>query len=70
MPENENDQTEYESAYMKSIKNYSEALRAASRVADDPFKAPEVVVETASHVVRAAWNMQVEYAVMLRLSSG
>lgn len=70
MPEKETEQTEYASAYMKSIKNYGEALRAASWIADDPFKAPEQVVETARSVVQAAWNMQVEYAVMQRLSSG
>lgn len=58
-----------ESPYMESIKNYSEALRAASRIADDSFKAPEQVVATAGSVIAAAWEMQIEYAVMIRLGS-
>lgn len=51
-------------SYIESINRYREALRAALVIAEDVFKAPEQVVETAPAVVQAAWNMQVEYAAL------
>jgi hypothetical protein len=55
-----------ESRYMKSIKAWQVALEDALAIANDPFKAPEQNVEASKHVLDAAWNMQVEYAAMMR----
>lgn len=52
--------------YINAIEQYRDALKHAFEIANDPFKAPELAVATAVDVQRTAWNMQVEYAAMLR----
>lgn len=55
-----------ESNYINAIAAYRDSLVAALEIADDPFKAPEIVVMTSKDVMAAAWNMQTEYAAMMR----
>lgn len=52
--------------YGKAIERYAEQLSIASEVASNPFKAPEQVVETTRPLLEAIWDVQVEYAAMIR----
>jgi hypothetical protein len=56
------------SRYADSIVRYRDTLKQALEVADDPYKAPEQVVATGKAVVFATWDMQIEYAAMMRES--
>lgn len=53
--------------YLLAINAYREQLMEALEIANDPFKASELVVHTSTSVMAAAWDMQVEYAAMVRL---
>lgn len=50
----------------EAFRQWSEAVHEADRIADDPFKAPEQVIECIKPVLDAAWNLQVEYIVAMR----
>lgn len=51
--------------YDEAITNYAQALKDALEIADDTFKAPEQVVLTTESVLKAIWDLQVEYAALL-----
>lgn len=55
-----------ESNYINAIADYRASLDAALEICNDPFKAPELSVMTSKDVMAAAWNMQSEYAAMMR----
>jgi hypothetical protein len=55
-----------ESAYTAALERYRAALVDALEIANDPFKAPELTVYTGRSVMNATWDMQVEYAAMMR----
>lgn len=55
-----------ESNYINAIADYRASLDAALEICNDPFKAPELSVMTSKDVMAAAWNMQTEYAAMMR----
>lgn len=59
-----------ESNYQKALANYRSALQSALEVADDPYKAPELTVETTRAVREAIWELQVQFAIMTRGSNG
>jgi hypothetical protein len=61
----EQDKIKATDAYLKSIDKYRLELENALEIAQDPFKAPELVVETDRAVMVAAWDMRVEYAAMV-----
>lgn len=52
--------------YLLAINAYREQLMEALKIANDPFKAPEFVVQTSTAVLAACWDMQTEYAAMVR----
>jgi hypothetical protein len=54
-----------ESNYIKALEEYAEALNEAAQIANDPYKAPEVVVETTTPLLSAIWKVQVQAAAML-----
>lgn len=54
-----------ESNYIKALQEYKEALGFANEIANDPYKAPEVVVETTTPLLSAIWKVQVQAAAML-----
>lgn len=51
-----------DSKYIEAIKNYRFELIEALKIADDPFKAPELTVETADALLSAIWEMRLQYA--------
>jgi hypothetical protein len=55
-----------DSEYMKAINAYCEALRNAWNIAHDPFQPPEVIVEDSRNLLSAIWNLQVEYAALVK----
>jgi hypothetical protein len=52
--------------YMESIERYRDVLKNALEIADDPYKPPELTVATSKDVLTAAWDMQIEYAIVTR----
>lgn len=56
--------------YRKAIEQYRKLLQAALDVANDPYKAPELTVETTRTIMEAAWNLNVEYAAMMQGHGG
>lgn len=52
--------------YIDSIEAYTVALKMSLKIAEDGFKAPELTVQSCTDVIRAAFEMQVEYAAMMR----
>lgn len=54
------------SAYIESIEKCEDAMRDALEVFVDPFKAPELQVEAAQPVLKAIWDMNVQYAAMIQ----
>jgi len=52
----------------KAFDNWRETLDGANHLANDPFKAPEIVVESVQSVLTAGFRLQFEYAIMLRMA--
>lgn len=60
--------TNPETRYGKALDNFAQHIDEMHDLVHDGFKAPEQIVEATKGTLIAVWELQIEYAAMMRSS--